>query len=344
MSTYSPSLRIELITTGDQAGAWGNTTNTNLGTLIESAIAGYISVSITSANQALTALDGLPDQSRNMVVALTTTTAAAFAVYAPPAEKLYVIYNASAYAATIYNSTVLGNTTAAGLGVVIPAGRTLAIWSDGTNFAFQDDNLLLTTPTGSLITPKGTTAQQDSPAGTGYFRFNTTTGSFEGYNGSAWGLITNETSRTGSILAPVGTTAQQDATPSTGFFRFNTTRAGFEGYNGSVWKLSASESSRTGSLITPAGTTAEQDLSPAAGYFRFNTTTTAFEGYNGSVWKAVGGGATGGGTNEIFVENGQTVTVNYAIPANRNAMSTGPISVNSGITVTIPTGSRWVVL
>ena len=77
MSTFSPSLRIELITTGDQAGVWGNTTNTNLGTLVESAIAGYVSVSITSANQALTAVNGAADQSRSQVSALTTTTVAA---------------------------------------------------------------------------------------------------------------------------------------------------------------------------------------------------------------------------------------------------------------------------
>ncbi len=142
MSTYSPSLRIELITTGDQAGTWGNTTNTNLGGLIESAIAGYVSVSVTTANQAFTALDGAPDQSRNMTIALTTTTGANFAVYAPPAEKVYVIYNASSYTATIYNSTVLGNTTAAGTGVAIPAGKTMTVWSDGTNFAVQNSHII----------------------------------------------------------------------------------------------------------------------------------------------------------------------------------------------------------
>jgi hypothetical protein len=102
-------------------------------------------VSITSANQALTALTGAPDESRNQTIALTTTTTAAFAVYAPPAEKTYVIYNASAYAATIYNSTVIGNTTAAGAGVVVPAGKTMTIWSDGTNFALQ--NTAAATPT-----------------------------------------------------------------------------------------------------------------------------------------------------------------------------------------------------
>jgi hypothetical protein len=154
MSTYSPSLRIELITTGDQAGVWGTTTNTNLGGLVESAIAGYTSVSITTANQALTALNGAPDESRNQTIALTTTTTAAFAVYAPPAEKTYVIYNASSYAATIYNSTVIGNTTAAGTGVVVPAGKTVTIWSDGTNFALQNTSV----PTPSLVSNDTTIA------------------------------------------------------------------------------------------------------------------------------------------------------------------------------------------
>lgn len=137
-STYSPDLRIELIGPGEQAGVWNTTTNTNLGTLIEDAIAGYISVSITSADQALTASNGVADQSRNATVALTTTTSADFAVYAPPASKQYVIYNTTAYVATIYNSTVLGNTTAAGLGVAVPAGKKVAMFSDGTNFRALD--------------------------------------------------------------------------------------------------------------------------------------------------------------------------------------------------------------
>jgi hypothetical protein len=133
-STFSPDLRIELIGAGDQAGTWGTTTNTNLGTIIESAIAGYATVSVTSANQAFTALDGAADQARNATIALTTTTTANFAVYAPPASKQYVIYNTTAYTATVYNSTVLNNTTAAGVGIVVPAGGKVLVFSDGTNF------------------------------------------------------------------------------------------------------------------------------------------------------------------------------------------------------------------
>lgn len=172
MSTYSPSLRIELITTGDQAGTWGNTTNTNLGTLIESGICGYTSVSVISANQAFTALNGAADEARHQVIALTTTTGAGFNVYAPPAEKTYIIYNASAYTATIYNSTVIGNTTAAGTGVAVPAGKTVAVWSDGTNFAVQ--NTYLASPTIDSPTLTGTPTAPTAAPGTNTTQVATT--------------------------------------------------------------------------------------------------------------------------------------------------------------------------
>ncbi len=177
MSTYSPSLRIELITTGDQAGTWGNTTNTNLGTLVESSIAGYVSVSVVSANQAFTALNGAADEARNMSIALTTTTGANFAVYAPPAEKTYVIYNASSYTATVYNSTVIGNTTAAGAGVAIPAGATVTVWSEGTNFRLQNTHLTsptITTPSISSPTMTGTPIAPTASPGTNTTQVATT--------------------------------------------------------------------------------------------------------------------------------------------------------------------------
>ena len=135
-STYSPNLRIELIANGEQSGTWGTTTNTNLGTLIEDAISGYVSVPITLADQALTVSNGVADQSRNMVVNLTTTTGADFNVYIPPAEKVYIIRNASSFNATIYCGTSInppGNTTAAGAGVTIPSGRETLVFSDATN-------------------------------------------------------------------------------------------------------------------------------------------------------------------------------------------------------------------
>jgi hypothetical protein len=96
-------------------------------------------------------------------------------------------------------------------------------------------------------------------------------------------------------------------------------------------------------LTIPVGTTAQRPVG-ADGKIRFNTDSSKFEGYDGTSWGQLGGGATGGGADEVFIENGQTVTTSYSIPVGKNAMSTGPITVDSGAVVTIPTGSRWVVI
>ena len=100
----------------------------------------------------------------------------------------------------------------------------------------------------------------------------------------------------------------------------------------------------TGSAIVPTGDESERDGSPSAGYFRFNTDVSKFEGYNGTSWGSVGGGATGGGADAVFIENDQTVTTDYTIAADKNAMSTGPIEVDDGVTVTVSSGARWVIL
>ena len=100
----------------------------------------------------------------------------------------------------------------------------------------------------------------------------------------------------------------------------------------------------TGSANVPAGTTAQRDGSPLAGFFRFNTTLGKFEGYNGTAWGAVGGGATGGGSDAVFIENDRVVTASYTIPASKNAMTTGPITINDGVSITIADGARWVIL
>ena len=102
--------------------------------------------------------------------------------------------------------------------------------------------------------------------------------------------------------------------------------------------------SSTGFALIPAGTTAERPASPANGQIRYNTTTSQFEGYQGGAWGQLGGGATGAGGDEVFVENSRVVTTNYTIPVGKSAESVGPITINAGITVTVSSGERWVVL
>jgi len=94
----------------------------------------------------------------------------------------------------------------------------------------------------------------------------------------------------------------------------------------------------------PKGTTAERDGTPLSGYFRFNTTTGQAEMYNGTAWGSVGGGATGAGGDAVFQENSRTVTTNYTLTTGKSASTVGPITVNSGVTLTIPSGERLVIL
>jgi hypothetical protein len=101
--------------------------------------------------------------------------------------------------------------------------------------------------------------------------------------------------------------------------------------------------SGTDSVTVPKGTTAQRGTG-VDGKFRFNTTTNSFEGYSNSAWGSIGGGATGGGTDAVFYENDQAVTTNYTITASQNAMAAGVITVNSGVTLTVPSGARLVVV
>jgi len=432
MSTYSPSLRIELITTGDQAGTWGNTTNTNLGGLIESAIAGYTSVSITTANQALTALNGASDQSRNQTIALTTTTSANFAVYAPPAEKTYIIYNASAYTATIFNSTVLGNTTAAGTGVAIPAGKTVPVWTDGTNFRIAvdyvngldvggvltvDDGISTnasmfaggsqtvrgsisavgTISTNSTAYLNGASAQtvaqatdislandtitlasavysdglavvlsssDTMPTGlaanTNYFVVQTNaTTYFSGLGSISGSTLTISAVYAGSI--GIGTAISGTGVTATAVSALGTGTGGVGTYTVSASQTVASTAisgTYTGvqavKLSTSVGGSPVNITNVGVGNLTLTPVSlgiTAPEGTSttalatcGFVIANGGGGATGAGGNDVFFLNDLNVTASYTIPANKNAGTFGPVTIDGGVTVTVPSGCVWSIV
>jgi hypothetical protein len=138
-STYSSNLRVELIGSGDQAGTWGTTTDNNFNYIFDAAIAGAIDVTIAGTPQALTAIQGPTSSSAlNQAVYATLkliSAPAAFTLYAPPASKQYIVWNATSYTATIGNATALGGTTSTGgATITLAAGGKAFIWSDGTNF------------------------------------------------------------------------------------------------------------------------------------------------------------------------------------------------------------------
>jgi len=189
-STYSTNLAIELIGTGDQSGTWGTTTNTNLGTLIEQSISGYVTQAVTTgADTTLTIPNGASGVARNMYIELTGTGGTATNLIVPGNKKLYFVFNNTTGQVTV---KVTGQT-----GVSVPNGKKYLLVSNGTDII---------------------------PAITGL------------------------------------------------------------------------------------------------------------------------GGATGGGADEVFNENQLIVTTSYTLSTGKSAMSVGPITVNSGVVVTIPSGYRWVIL
>ena len=127
-STYSPSLKITLMGDGDQAGLWGQTTNTNLGTLLEQAITGVTSITMSDANYTLTSFNGVSDEARNAVLVVTGTNNAVRDLIPPVVEKLYTIVNNTTGGFAI---RVIG---ASGTGVNVPNGATCLVYCDGTNF------------------------------------------------------------------------------------------------------------------------------------------------------------------------------------------------------------------
>jgi len=152
-STYSTSLRLELIGNGEQAGNWGYTTNTNLGTLLEQAITGVINVPMVGSTT-LTVGNGVSDQSRNAVLVLTGTLASAADLIVPTVNKLYTVRNATSNGQTV---TVK---TSAGTGVAITNGYTQLVYCDGTNVVAANQPFNSAIPSGtvsSVTLSRGTT-------------------------------------------------------------------------------------------------------------------------------------------------------------------------------------------
>jgi hypothetical protein len=157
-STYSTTLRLELIGNGDQSGTWGDTTNSNLGDLIEAAITNSVNITFADANYTLSANNGLPDEARNAVLNLIGTNTAQRNLVAPAVEKTYVIKNSTGANVAI---------TAGGANVVIANGATQHVWCDGTNFyastiAFGSGS----TGTGSLVYSTSPTISSPTFTGT----------------------------------------------------------------------------------------------------------------------------------------------------------------------------------
>lgn len=222
------------------------------------------------------------------------------------------------------DGTPIGQTTAAaGSFTALSAtgnhtvGGNLTVTGTGTfggNGAFNG--------TGSLKVPTGTLAQRNNNA-LGLIRFNTTYGYFEG-------CVAVTAGATISSITRVSTTATLTTSTNHGL-----STGDFVTVSGAV----PTEFNGTYSItVTGVNTfTYVMAATPSAD-------ATTMGSYVVGTWSATGSGATGGGNNQVFVLNDQIVTNDYTIPTGKNASSAGPITVDTGITVTIPTDSTWVIV
>ena len=176
---------------------------------------------------------------------------------------------------------------------------------------------------------------------------------------------------TDDIRIPVGSTAQRPASPVVGMIRFNSDTNQYEGNKivtgQGITSITFVTTTATLTTNSPHGLSTNDYVtiigaSPAqyngtysitvtgASTFTYvmastpATNATSVGTYYANLWLAIGGGATGSGGNQVFVENDQTVTSSYTITTGKNAMSAGPITVNTGVTVTVPTDSTWVIV
>jgi hypothetical protein len=339
MSTYS-NLSVELIGTGEQSGTWGTTTNTNLGTAMEEAIVGTVDQAVGTGDTTLTwnvssnatqvarhlrlNLTGSAGGSGNLII--PTTAAGGANTF----KKQFLIKNSSTTAITVK--------TASGTGVLVPAGKSSFVYADGTNVVASIDYI-----SGTIVSSDvdidggsidGTTIGAATPS-TGAFTTLAASSTVSGAGFTARfaspGPIGNTVASTGNFttLGATGNVTLGDAAGDEVTHNAGTVNVP----NNLIY-------SGTGTVTLPNGTTAQRPT-PAAGMIRYNSTEAEFEGYADGAWGSIGGGASAGGA---IYENVDNISENYTITAGSNGMSVGPMTIDSGFTVTVPSGQRWVIL
>ena len=208
---------------------------------------------------------------------------------------------------------VVGATT---LDSTLAIGNNLTVTGNGTfsgNGAFNG--------TGNVKIAVGTTAQRPTPI-QGMIRYNTTLGQYEG--------ASNVTGATISTITRVTTTATLTTATNHGLVTGNyVTISGATpaAFNGTFAITVTGNTTFTYTMLTTPANDA-----------------TVVGTYYSTIWTQIGGGATGGGNDQVFVQNGVVVSVTYTFPTGKNASSVGPITINSGVSVTIPSTQRWVIL
>jgi hypothetical protein len=322
-STFSPSLRIELIGDGDQSGIWGQTTNNNLGALIEQAIAGVVTITMSDANYTMTNFNGVSDESRNQVLVLTGALTATRNLIAPLVEKTYLVRNTTTGNQSVQ---IIGSS---GLGVTIPNGIAAYVYCDGTNFY----NAL----SGSVgnFTVNGNLAVTGTTSLTGALSASTATfsGAISSVSPTFTGTPLSTTAAPGTNTTQIATTAfVQASTTALGLGTMSTQNANNVSITGGtivgITDLAVADGGTGSSSLTANSVLLGNGTSALSGNLVAPSTSGNVLTSNGTTWTsaAAPGGVGKSGTSWNNVSGSRSIGTPYT---NSNSY---PIQVNAGIT------------
>jgi len=320
-STYS-SLKFELIATGEQAGTWGGTTNTNIGTAIQEAITGSADVAFTSADVTLTLTDTNASQTaRNLRLNLTGTSGGARNLIVPTVVKQYIVNNGLADAVTVKNST--------GTGIAVPAGKTMVVFNNATNVVDVTNYASSLTLGSALPTTSGGTGLTSFTANGIVYASSTSalaTGSALTFDGTNFVTTGNSTARafipsnstvpTNGLFLPAANTIGF-STNTTEVMRIDSTGQvgiGVTPQAGRNLTLSKTLTGSVGSYAQLNGGAVQSDVTTAAYYFSsFASTASA-----NFALSQLSHYATGGPSTFANVTAGGSVGTQYGFAAESN--------------------------
>jgi hypothetical protein len=323
-TAYTSLLGLALPVTGELAGTWGDTVNASITQLVEDSVAGVSTFDVTSGNWTLsTTTNGLPNEARTAILIPTGTPGVSRNVIAPSHSKAYILINQSNAAVVLKGASTTG--------VTIPAGSTFLCAWNGSDFVKVSEN----------VAGSNTQVQYNNNGVLGASANLTFDGTTLAVTGAVTASADSQFTSTGALKISAGTTAQRPGSPAVSMIRYNSTTGEFEGYSGATpaWK------SIGGSALSNDTSTASYEYP----VFASATSGTALNLYTSNA-KLLYKPSTGEfKASALIASNGimlntDSVSSNYTIDTGTNGFSIGPITVNSGITVTVASGQQWVIL
>jgi hypothetical protein len=285
-STFTSSLKIELIGNGEQPTTWGITTNNNMGTLIEQSIAGVQPITLTG-NTVLSNFNGISDQARNAVLVFNGALSNTANVVAPSVEKTYIVSNRAGANVVIK--------TATGVGVSVSNNTNVLIYCDGSEFytAVNPNNVIGNlsvsgnqTVAGSILIGGDITINNKISSNAGTLTLNSITGVVD--------MVTNS----GAFTPPTGTDGERPGSPDLGMTRWNSTQGILEIWNGIQWQ-NITGNYAVDYLVVAGGGGPYYGGGGAGGLLSNSTTVSVSTAYS----IVVGGGGTAG-TPSVIPSNG----------------------------------------